>query len=208
MKRLFNLIPSDVGRSLSDITTKISLGTILDEASKVLETLQACEGEVEADGKWFSMRIFPYRTMDNQIGGIVITFVDISPLKHAEQELERAKDFAENIVDTIREPLLILDTQLRVTSAGLSFYRFFRTTREETVGKYIYKLGNGQWDIPELRTLLEEILPQNSSFEDFDVEHEFPLIGPKKMRLNARRLAQANGELGLILLALEDVTRE
>ncbi len=208
MKKLFNLIPSDVGRSLRDITSRISFDSFLDEASEVLETLQACEKEVEADGKKFSMRIIPYRTIDNQIGGIVVTFLDITELKRIEREVEKAKVFAESIVNTIREPLLILDGDLRAVSANLSFFRFFKTSREETVGKLVYDLGNGQWNIPDLRRLLEEILPESASFEDFEVEHQFPFIGHKKMLLNARRMERESRQSALILLVMEDLTKD
>ena len=111
---------------------------------------------------------------------------------------------AEAIVATVREPLLVLDGQLRVQSANRAFYRTFQVAPEATLGRRLYDLGNGQWDIPRLRTLLEEILPRDHAFEDFEVEHDFPGIGPKSMLLNARRLRQQGEEL--ILLAIEDVT--
>ena len=109
-----------------------------------------------------------------------------------------------SIVDTVREPLLVLDGRLRVQSANRSFYRTFQVSPPDTEGRLLYDLGNGQWDIPCLRTQLEEVLPQNTAFEDFEVEHDFQSIGRKVMLLNARRLRQEGSEL--ILLALEDVT--
>jgi two-component system CheB/CheR fusion protein len=207
IKRIFSLISTDIGRPLRDITSKITLGTVMDDVSEVLETLHTCDKEVEAAGKWFSMRILPYRTMDNQIAGIVMSFVDITELKRTERMMSKAKEYAENIVNTVREPLLILDAELRAASANSSFYRFFMTNQEETVGKLVYDLGNGQWNIPDLRRLLEEILPRNSSFEDFEMEHRFQSIGHKKMLLNAKRMEQESGESEFILLAMEDVTK-
>ena len=115
-----------------------------------------------------------------------------------------APAFLESVFDAVREPLVVLDGRLSVQSANRSFYRTFRVTPQETEGRLLYDLGNGQWDIPRLRTLLEEILPQRRSFEDFEVEHDFPDIGRKVMLLNARKLRQAGAEL--ILLAMEDVT--
>jgi signal transduction histidine kinase len=115
-----------------------------------------------------------------------------------------ALSYVESIHDTVREPLLLLDARLRVQSANRAFYRTFRVAPPDTAGRRLYDLGNGQWDIPRLRTLLEEILPQNLSIDDFEVEHVFPDIGPKVMLLNARRLRLAGTEL--ILLAIEDVT--
>ncbi len=121
------------------------------------------------------------------------------------QSMMDARDFAESIINTVREPLLVLDRDLRVVSANSSFYKKFRVTPEETASKRIYDLGNKQWDIPKLRELLETIIPENSSFEDFEVKHDFPGIGTKKMLLNARKVAGRAEEKTLILLAMEEV---
>src|SRR5687767_2321304 len=119
--------------------------------------------------------------------------------------VEDIQDYALNIVDTVREPLLILDTTPRVRSANRAFYQTFQVSLEETVGQLIYELGNGQWDIPSLRTLLEDIVPKSSVFNDFELEHTFPVIGRRVMLLNARKLeAGHHGEL--LVLAMEDVT--
>ena len=119
--------------------------------------------------------------------------------------VEDIQNYAQNIVDTVREPLLILDATLRVQSANRAFYQTFHVSKEETEGRLIYELGNGQWDIPDLRTLLEDIVPQSSVFDDFELEHAFPAIGRRVMLLNARKLrAGHHGEL--LVLAMEDVT--
>ncbi len=119
--------------------------------------------------------------------------------------VEDIQDYALNIVDTVREPLLILDTTLRVRSANRAFYQTFQVSPEETVDRLIYELGNGQWDIPDLRTLLEDIVPKSSVFNDFELEHTFPVIGRRVMLLNARKL-QAGRHGELLVLAMEDVT--
>src|SRR5712671_4162258 len=118
---------------------------------------------------------------------------------------EEIETYAQNIVDTVREPLLILDATLRVQSANRAFYQTFHVSSGETEGRLIYELGNGQWDIPDLRTLLEDIVPKSSVFNDFELEHTFPIIGRRVMLLNARKLrAGHHGEL--LVLAMEDVT--
>src|SRR5688572_31257671 len=118
---------------------------------------------------------------------------------------EDIQNYAINIVDTVREPLLILDTTLRVRFANRAFYQTFHVTLEETENRLIYELGNGQWDIPDLRRLLEDIVPKNSVFSDFELVHTFPVIGRRVMLLNARQLKAGNhGEL--LVLAMEDVT--
>src|SRR5687768_13073034 len=119
--------------------------------------------------------------------------------------VEDIQDYALNIVDTVREPLLILDTTLRVRSANRAFYQTFQVSPEETVDQLIYELGNGQWDIPALRTLLEDIVPKSSVFNDFELEHAFPVIGRRVILLNARKL-QAGRHGELLVLAMEDVT--
>src|SRR5688500_3759686 len=122
-----------------------------------------------------------------------------------EPMVEDIQDYALNIVDTVREPLLILDTTLRVRSANRAFYQTFHVSPDETVDRLIYELGNGQWDIPDLRTLLEDIVPKSSVFADFELEHTFPVIGRRVMLLNARKL-QAGHHGELLVLAMEDVT--
>jgi PAS domain S-box-containing protein len=123
----------------------------------------------------------------------------------AEPLVEDIENYALDIVDTVREPLLILDATLRVRFANGAFYRTFHVSSEETENRLIYELGNGQWDIPDLRTLLEDVVPRSSVFNDFELEHTFPVIGPRVMLLNARKLrAGHHGEL--LVLAMEDVT--
>ena len=104
------------------------------------------------------------------------------------------------------QPLLVLDADLRVKNANRSFYEVFRVRREETENKLIYELGNGQWEIPELRSLLELILPKHSQFDDFEVEHQFPRIGRRKVLLNARQVVSEDNRPKTILLAIEDIT--
>ena len=148
----------------------------------------------------------PYRTLSNVIDGAVITFVDITDRKSAEERVEAALAYSRGVIETVREPLIILDSGLKVLSANKSFYRIFGVSSADTEGKVIYDLGNGQWDIPKLRELLEKILPENAEFSDCEVEHDFPDIGLRKMVLNARRITQAGAKTETILLAIEDVT--
>src|SRR5215204_5523532 len=123
----------------------------------------------------------------------------------AEPLVEDIQNYAMNIVDTVREPLLILDATLRVQSANRAFYQTFHVSSEETENRLIYELGNGQWDIPDLRTLLEDVVPKSSVFNDFELDHTFPVIGRRVMLLNARKL-QAGHHGELLVLAMEDVT--
>jgi len=132
--------------------------------------------------------------------------VEIVERKRAEETFMEAQKYAESIVETIREPLVVLTADLRVTSANRSFYQTFKVVAEETEGQFIYNIGNRQWDIPALREFLEEIIPKNSHFNDFEVDHEFPVIGRKKMLLNARRIHREGKSTDMILLAIDDIT--
>jgi two-component system, chemotaxis family, CheB/CheR fusion protein len=203
-----------VGRPLQHTVSNLVYDPLIEDVERVLDTLNTLEREVETrDGRWYTMRILPYRTLNNVIDGVVLTFTEITLQKEVEaklrqlnEELRVARDHSRLIIDTLHEGLLILEPDLRILSANRSFYQRFEVKKAEIEGKQLYDLGNGQWDIPELRRLLEEIVPQNSLFEGFEVEHTFPKIGRRRMRLNARRLAQADGQGNRILLAIEDIS--
>jgi len=141
-----------------------------------------------------------------QPAAILVIDRDITQQKKAEEATAEARRFAESIIDTVQEALLVLGPDLKVIRANHTFYSTFQVRPEETEGQYIYDIGNRQWDIPELRRLLEEILPQNASLENFEVEHDFPHIGNRTMLLNARRIYQETQEIEMILLAIQDIT--
>lgn len=116
--------------------------------------------------------------------------------------------YIRTVVDTLREPFLVLDEDLKVISANKTFYSFFKVIKHETEGKRVYDLGNGQWNIPKLKILLEDILPKNTHFEDFKVEHYFPIIGQRVMMLNARQIHTVDQKRPIMLLAMEDITKQ
>ncbi len=136
---------------------------------------------------------------------LVLAMEDVTERRRAERLLADIETYAQNIVDTVREPLLMLDPALRVRSANRAFYQMFEVSPEETEGCLIYELGNGQWDIPALRTLLDDIIPRQSVFNDYELEHDFPVIGRRVMLLNARQLLAGN-HAEMVVLAMEDVT--
>jgi PAS domain S-box-containing protein len=133
---------------------------------------------------------------------------EMTARKRAERAVQEAREYAESIVETVREPLVVLDTDLRIISVNHSFYQTFKVTPEDTEGKLIYDLGNRQWNISKLRVLLEEIIPRDNQFQNFEVDHEFPVIGHKIMLLNARRIIQKEIGSQMILLAIEDITEK
>jgi PAS domain S-box-containing protein len=148
----------------------------------------------------------PIRDSAGAVLGAVLVFRDVSERRGRERGVEAARAFAEGIVETVREPLVILDSDLCVRIANRAFYQTFCVTPPQTEGRSLFDLGNRQWDIPRLRELLEEVLPRDSYFNDLEVDHDFEGIGRRSMVLNARRLALAGGLTGMILLAIEDAT--
>ncbi|MGB2764099.1 MAG: ATP-binding protein [Candidatus Aminicenantaceae bacterium] len=126
--------------------------------------------------------------------------------KKAERVAQEAREYTESIVNTVREPLVVLDADLRVISANRSFYQTFKIKPKESERQLLYNLGNRQWNIPKLRKLLEETLPKNTTIEDYEVEHDFKTIGKKNMLLNARRIYRETNKTQMILLAIEDTT--
>jgi PAS domain S-box-containing protein len=205
---LFDLVSSDIGRPIAHFARKFADENLLPDAETVLKKLTTIEVEVPSDaGRWYLRRMLPYRTLDNRIAGVVVTFSDITEQKRAAEAANEARIYSETIIETIRQPLLVLDGNLRVRSANRAFYDQFHVRPQETAGRLVYELGNGQWDIQRLRTLLDEVLSKNQAIIDFDVEHDFRDIGWRSMLLNARKLAREGDRDELILLAIEDITK-
>ncbi len=153
---------------------------------------------------YWDWTLAPVKDASGKVERLVLSLTDVTERVLKEHAMQKALSYAESIVDTIPEPLLILDAGMRVKTANHAFYSMFRVSIEETRDKLLYDLGNRQWDIPKLRELLEEIIPKNSMILNFEVEHEFPNIGRKTMLLNASRFLQDGTEM--ILLAITDVT--
>src|SRR5688572_28759085 len=206
--RLMNLLSLDVGRPIKDIANQLVNVSLTSVADAVLKNLATYEQEVAvANGSWYMMRCVPYRTLNDVIDGVVFTFTDVTGLKQSEEAMRRARDYTDNIIQTVPISLLVLDAQLKVISANRAFYRTFQVLPSETEHRLIYDLGSGQWKIPRLRELLEAIVSRDSDIDNFEVEHDFPGIGRKIMSLNARKLSSDHGDDGnSILLAIEDIT--
>ncbi|GGA80554.1 hypothetical protein GCM10011507_34720 [Edaphobacter acidisoli] len=205
--RLLKVVPSDIGRPIADIRLNIDAPELESMIGRVLETLQPSESEIrDAEGRWNLLNILPYRTQDNKIDGVVLALQDINAIKVANEKLTKAADFFHGVINTVVEPLLVLTGELKVVMANEPFLAMFKVSPEETLNKFLYGLGNGQWDIPDLRKLLEEILPERRVVQGFTVEHDFETIGSRIMLLNARTLAPSSNADPMILLAIEDIT--
>jgi two-component system CheB/CheR fusion protein len=206
-EKLLNLTATDIGRSILHLRLNVDIPELETLILEAINTGTVQEKEIQdREGRWYSLQIRPYRTVGNKIDGAVLAWVDIHALKRSLEKVQESRDYAEAIVETVREPLVILDKNLKIKTANRAFYQTFQASPGETEDRLIYEVGNRQWDIPDFKKLLEDLLPQNASFQDFEMEHEFPTIGRKIMRLNARRIFQGDKGLQMILLAIEDVT--
>ncbi|MBD2309004.1 PAS domain-containing protein [Chroococcidiopsis sp. FACHB-1243] len=205
-QRLFNFIPTDAGRPFSDIRANLIIPDLETLILEVLETLTLKELEVQTQaGQWYTLRIRPYRTTENQIDGVVLVLLDIDTLKRTVATLEAARNYAEAIVETVQVPLLVLESDFRVNKANRSFYETFQVSPPKTAQSPIFDLGNGQWNIPQLRSLLEDVFASDIPLQNFEVEHQFERIGRKTMLLNACKIIP-EGENQRILLSIEDIT--
>ena len=160
----------------------------------------------DRQNRWWSLSIRPYRTADHRIDGAVLTFTETDTIQKALHASDKARRYADAIIETVREPLLILTPELKVDRANASFYEFFRVDAGQVEGRQLFDLGNGEWRISQLQSQLEDILPKQLSFSDFEVRPAFPEIGTRIMLLNARQLNKEDNEADAILLAFEDIT--
>ena len=197
---MLNLVASDVGRPITDFRPQVELPDLRRLLLDAMEGGNRQPRDIrDSHGRWYSLRILPSPGPDGKTDGAVMVLIDIDAAK-------RGLDFAEAIVETVREPLVILNQNLQIVKANKAFYDTFQSAAEETEGRLIYDLGNGQWNIPKLRELLENILPAHSTFRDFEVTHEFDRVGRKVMLLNASEIFNPNAQARTILLAIEDTT--
>ncbi|MGC2524388.1 MAG: chemotaxis protein CheB [Stellaceae bacterium] len=207
-KSLFRVIATDIGRPLADLTPLAADRDLLTDARSVLTSSAPVAREVETEGGgWYVRRILPYRTQDNRVDGVVITFADISEIKAAERKVQAARAYSDSIIDTIRQPLVVFDEELRVVSANRSFYRTFGRAPGGTVGRLLALAGDeGHAEIPGLPGFLERGRIGPVPVEDYEVEIDLPLLGRRFLLLNAREISE--GPLGgrQILLAIDDVT--
>jgi two-component system CheB/CheR fusion protein len=195
---LLNLLPTDQGRPVTDLQSS-AIPNFRELLMAALAGEQGQNIEIQNPaGRWQSLRILPYRGPANAIEGAIATLIDIDDLK-------RARDFAEAVVGVVREPLIVLDAALRVRTANRAFYQVFQVEAQDIEGRLIYEVGGGQWNIPKLRQLLEEILPKHKSMMDFQLEQNYMGIGTKTMVLHAREIRHGDHER-LILLAIDDIT--
>ena len=191
--QLVKLIKSDVGRPLSDIVSTINYPDMVDDIHQVIEKVAFKEMEVNtAKDEWYKVKIMPYKTSQNLIDGATITFIDVSDIKIIQKKLRSALNYMENIIDSVKEPLVVLSQELEVVSANRSFYETFKLKKSGIEGEKLYKIDGDVWNIPSLRENLKDVIQKDIEMNDFKFEQDFSKIGHKKMFLNARRIHGGN----------------
>jgi len=206
-KSLFRIIATDIGRPLGDLTPLAADADLLADARAVLAGDAPREREIEAEsGDWYVRRITPYRTQEGRVEGVVITFGDISEMKAADREVRAARAYSDSIIDTIRQPLVVLDHELQLVSANRSFYRMFALAPEEAVGNPLETVVGHHSSSPGLRAFLERVQIEPTNVDEYEIEFKLPVLGRRLLLLNARKLLE--GPLGerKILLAIDDIT--
>jgi two-component system CheB/CheR fusion protein len=199
--KLMNLLPSDVGRPFAQVRSNLKVADLDRIISQVAASGRPDQIEVQdQNGHWYALRMRPYSTADGRLDGILVAAIDIDDVK-------QLSNFSRAIVETIDQPILVMDAQFRIISANAAFYGKFRVTRKETENHLLFELGNGQWNIPQLRDLLEKVLPEKEAIEHFEMEHDFPDIGHRIMSVNARQLHEEKIGAQKVLLVINDLTR-
>ncbi|MGC4121564.1 MAG: PAS domain-containing protein [Myxococcales bacterium] len=199
-RHIVRLIESDVGRPLSDLTSSLNYNGLVDDCRRVLATLIPQEKEVQdTKGKWHLVRLMPYRTAENVIDGVVMTIIDIDRTKRAIARM----DYFQSIVQTVHEPLVVLDDQLRVVSANSAFDQLLNVDPAQIEGKSFCEIGNRQWDLPDLCRRLQDVVSTGSVISGFRIEGEFPRVGRRTYQLNARQLVREDQQPVQILLTLD-----
>jgi len=205
-KVLFNIIASDIGRPLGDLTHSFRDNDLLADARTVLETLAPLRREVEVQsGAWYIRSVLPYRSDGTHVGGVVITFAGISEMKAAEREIEAARSYSDSIIATIGQPLVVLDEERRVISASSSFYRVFSAEPDATVGRQLHDAGE-QFDVPALREFLASLPDEGTLIKDVEIEFTLPTLGRRALVMSARVIREAPAAKRKILVAITDVT--
>jgi two-component system, chemotaxis family, CheB/CheR fusion protein len=214
IEKVLNIIPTDVGRPLGDFRFNLHPPALEPLLAEAVASGSPMEREVQGlSGHWYSVRIQPYKTEEGKLDGAVLSFIDIDSLKGVErltkslEDARLARNYSEGVVQTIREPLVTLDEDLRVISANPAFYRVFRASPEEVEGRAVDALGCGAWGIPGLRPALERVLSADAELENFEAERDFPAVGRKVLLLNAKRILLDGAGSKMILLGVEDVTQ-
>jgi two-component system CheB/CheR fusion protein len=198
--QLYRLVTTDLGRRLTDIKSNFEGPDLQAEIEGVLATLIPCDRQLRTlDGRWYHARIQPYRTLDNVIDGVLLTFGDVSERVQAEQNRVEPRELAQNIVNTVCDPLLVLDADFRVVAASRSYYQYFKCGDAQCSGCSVYEISNRLWDTPVMHEVLERVLPDSGTVDRVRIDYESPANSHRTLYLNARHIIGKT----LILIGME-----
>lgn len=204
--KIFRVIPTDIGRNISDIKTQIPVDNLKQIILSVIDRVQLEVLEVEQEGTYWSLQFIPYRTQENKIDGIILVAFDVTDRKQKEIIKNEALELYQNIVNTVSQPLLVLDEQFKIESTNNSFCKTFNIELNSIKGQNFFKINNGQWNIKDLKKSLEDIINDKKQFHEFEISRIFEHVGKKNLRLNASELTQQTIQPRQILLVIEDLT--
>ncbi|WP_415791003.1 PAS domain-containing protein [Deinococcus saxicola] len=205
--RVINLMTVDLGRPITDISVNLRYEDLTRDISQVLENLETLETQVQTHGgQWYLMRISPYRTADNFIDGVVVAFTNVDVIKGMERQMQGALAYAEGVLNSMQDPLLVLDAGARVVSANRSLHHLLRLGAQQVNGADLYALAHGVFDQPELRARLGEVITSGQSLSNFVIDLSVPQQGARKMKAEANPVFGQDGQFALTLFKMEDVT--
>lgn len=205
---LLNIIPSDIGRKITDLKPNLSVIDLAALVTEVVDSVTMKEIEVQdQEGRWHLMRIRPYKNVDEKITGVVVAVFDINAVKRTTQMVQHAREYAESILQSVQQPLLVLDHEFRVITANASYCQTFRTVREDTENHFFLDLGSGQWNQPGLREVINASLRDGTVTTNYEMEQEFRGLGRKTLQVNVSRVFRDSERHPLLVLGIEDITQ-
>ncbi len=206
-ERVLNLIPADIGRPIGHIKPNIDCPDLEKHITEVIDSVSTRELDLrDRQGSWFSLRIRPYKNLENRIDGAVLALIDVNTAKKYELEMRAATEYTDAMMQVIREPILVLDADLRVRRVNQSFCSAFGLEQKDVTGRLLWELGEPGWATPEVRSRLEDSERSNPLLEEFPLERTLPRLGRRKLILNAQRVDGTEERPGVIILSIRDAT--
>jgi two-component system CheB/CheR fusion protein len=206
MGRLFKLVASDVGRPITDFASTLRYDHLTRDVQQVLDRLVSLDTNIQTTtGEWYAMRILPYRTIDNYINGAIITFNEITKFKELELKLQASTSLAESIIETVREPMLVLTSDLRILTISQAFAEQYNLNIEEAKNQRLAELQDGAWNAPTLRRLLLNLLTdKKEEFDEVPLQLKLPRLGTRNVLVYGRRLLNHGSQLDCLLLGVSE----